>query len=127
MPLPSCFDCRFFCTFDGDARADDLTQADRQESLQGHCRRNPPIVGHFRGEGQSLEYDYGQWPLVLGGDWCGRFEPCERAVRDTAAQTRHVRPRSQFSCSLEPKDATACGRAATPRSVKMGKMEKLRP
>lgn len=101
MPLPSCFDCRFFCTFDGDTRADDLTQSDLHECLQGHCRRNTPIVGHFRGEDQALEYDYGQWPLVLGGNWCGRFEPCERAIRDIASQTRHVGPRSNISCGVE--------------------------
>lgn len=113
MPLPSCFDCRFFCTFDGDTRSDDLTQSDLHECLQGHCRRNTPMVGHFRGEDQALEYDYGQWPLVLGGNWCGRFEPCERAIRDTAAQTRHVRPRSNFSCGVEQ----GCGRAGACRHV----------
>ena len=110
MPLPSCFDCRFFCTFDGETRADDLTQSDLHECLQGHCRRNTPMVGHFRGEDQALEYDYGQWPLVLGSNWCGRFEPCERAIRDIAPQTRHVGPRSNISCGVE-----GCGRARTCR------------
>lgn len=116
MPLPSCFDCRFFCTFDGDTRADDLTQSDLRECLQGHCRRDTPIVGHFRGEDQALEYDYGQWPLVLGGNWCGRFEPCERAIRDAAPQTRHVGPRSNASCGAEQ----GCGRARVGRKCQTG-------
>ncbi len=75
MTLPSCFDCQFFTTLDDDTPAACLEPSDRQKCLQGLCRRNPPAVGRFRGEDESLPYDYGQWPLVLSCDWCGAFKP----------------------------------------------------
>lgn len=84
-----CFDCRFFATLDEDIPADDLTPAQQDECLQGRCRRNPPTIGHFRGEDEDMEYDYGQWPLVLSGDWCGAFEPCQRAIQ-SEAQAHHI-------------------------------------
>lgn len=93
MPLPSCFDCRFFTTLDEGTHAADLTPSEREKCLQGHCRRNPPTVGRFRGEDEDLEYDYAQWPLVLSCDWCGAFAPCRVALRASDAQTPHVGPR----------------------------------
>lgn len=93
MPLPSCFDCRFFTTLDEGAHAADLTPSEREKCLQGHCRRNPPTVGRFRGEDEDLEYDYAQWPLVLSCDWCGAFAPYRVTLHTSDAQTAHVGPR----------------------------------
>jgi hypothetical protein len=91
-----CFDCRFFCSLDG-VRADDLPGAnDDGGCMQGECRRDTPVVGRFCGEDEAFEYDYGQWPLVLICDWCGRFEPCDRA-RHSADTSRHVCARSNIS------------------------------
>lgn len=83
MTLPSCFDCQFFTTLDDDTPAADLMPPDRERCLQGLCRRNPPAVGRFRGEDESLPYDYGQWPLVLSCDWCGSFRPWRIVPRTT--------------------------------------------
>lgn len=101
MLQESCFDCRFFTALALAIRSDDFDPIDRDKTLQGHCRRNPPVVGHYRGEGKDLEYDYGQWPLVLSDDWCGAFEPCQRVSRDNAAQTRHVCAGREMSRSIE--------------------------
>ena len=111
MTLPSCFDCRFFTTLDDDTRAADLMPSERERCPQGHCRRNPPAVGRFRGEDEDLEYDYGQWPLVLTCDWCGAFEPCERAMDARAEQTRHMDPRRvvRHEMADEPKPQFTTG------------------
>lgn len=90
MALPSCFDCQFFTTLHDDTPAADLMPSDRERCLQGLCRRNPPAVGRFRGEDESLPYDYGQWPLVLSCDWCGSFRPWRIVPR--ATQTPPVGP-----------------------------------
>ena len=102
--MTRCLDCGFFCTLNGD-HADDLTQADLKRCDQGECWRNTPAVGRFRGEDESLEYDYGQWPVVLGCDWCGRFEPCANA-RHGAAQTRHVCAGSTIAPKAEDRTGT---------------------
>jgi hypothetical protein len=91
--IVQCYDCRFFSTLDDGVGANSLMQADPDKCLQGHCRRNPPAVGHFRGEDEDLDYDYGQWPLVLSCDWCGAFEACQRGLEHDATPTRHVGPR----------------------------------
>ena len=87
--LPLCFDCRFFATLRLE-RAADLPLEKREkyidECIGGHCRRSPPSVGHFIGEGDTLEYDYGQWPKVMADDWCGAFESCQRNT------TKHTEP-----------------------------------
>jgi len=87
MTQSFCLDCRFFSTDDG-VRSADLAPVKHDECLQGHCRRNPPTVGHFRGENLSLEYDYGQWPIVLSTDWCGAFQP--NPPPEDATQTHHI-------------------------------------
>jgi len=74
-----CFNCRFFAP-DCYRLADELTEDEWDAGLEGECRRDPPQVGRFRGEDEHLQYDYGQWPLVLAVNWCGAFEPCRRAI-----------------------------------------------
>ncbi len=88
--FPYCFDCRFFCPEKtGCLSAGDLKESDWDESLTGECRRHAPQVGRFRGEQEPLQYDYGQWPLVLACNWCGEFQPCDRA-RATASQKKRT-------------------------------------
>ena len=106
---PSCFKCRFFspCDDGGTAqRAGDNVD----DCIQGLCRINPPTVGRFRGEGLDLEYDYGQWPLVLSGDWCGAFQPSQAAPSEGAAPTRHVCAGCDISCGAEQGCDRAHGR-----------------
>jgi hypothetical protein len=113
MTQPLCVDCRFFTTLDDDTRAAELTAAGREMCLQGLCRRNPPTVGRFRGEQESLEYDYGQWPLVLSCDLCGAFEPCRRAAGGSDAQTRHV----GAGCDICGQAESECDRPTNRRHV----------
>lgn len=107
-----CFDCRFFCR-EGIDKADELTAEDWDECLEGDCRRSPPVVGRFRGEDEYLRYDYGQWPLVQAVNWCGAFEPCQRAIRDSAATSRQVCAGRDISCGA----GQGCGCAADRRHV----------
>lgn len=125
MPQPLCLDCRFFATLDDETRAADLSIADRDNCLQGLCRRNPPTVGRFRGEEESLEYDYGQWPLVMSGDWCGAFEPCRRALCDSAPRRARL-ARVATSLAGPGKDAATPMGADVARNVKRGKPAKAR-
>jgi hypothetical protein len=37
----------------------------------------------------------------LACDWCGQFEPCQRATPDSAAQTRHVCAGSAISTEAD--------------------------
>ena len=97
MLLPSCCYCIFFVTLDGDHAAS-LRPADQAECLQGHCRRNPPSVGRFRGEDEDLEYDYGQWPLVLSSDWCGAFEPCRQKRAPVTHRRATFAPDAPYGC-----------------------------
>jgi len=73
MTQLECYDCRFFVVHD--------------ENAPGHCRRNPPTVGRFRGEDEDPKYDYGQWPNVSSFDWCGAFEPDQETPPKGTAQT----------------------------------------
>ena len=86
MTQLSCFDCRFFSAYDEGIRSADLNPEDRNDFLHGHCRRNPPAVGRFRREDVYLEYDYGQWPIVTGYDWCGALEPNPATPPESTAQ-----------------------------------------
>lgn len=98
MMMVRCSDCRFFCTRDDEIHSDDLT--DRGRCLQGRCRRNTPTVGHFRGEDEYLEYDYGQWPLVLSCDWCGAFEPCRPTRHNVALKSPRLRTGNASQTSI---------------------------
>ncbi len=80
-----CFDCKYFSPSAAGSSAENLTEKDWDEAMLGECRRCPPRVGKYLGEGVLVDgYDYGQWPLVLASDWCGAFESCERAHAERA-------------------------------------------
>ncbi len=110
-----CFDCRFFSP-GGYKTADELREEEWDECLEGECRRNPPRVGRFRGEDEHLQYDYGQWPLVQAANWCGAFEPCQRVLGTSAAQTRHADPHRAGRCDVanepNPQSRPAVGQRA---------------
>ena len=72
-----CFDCNFFELDNGIARGH--TESDGAAGhTEGECRFNPPVLGpEIERDGETIRL-YGEFPLVLGTDWCGRFQP--RAV-----------------------------------------------
>jgi hypothetical protein len=89
-----CFFCRFF-------DCQDIADADKpyDEVVPGYCRINPPSPGRYRGE-DFAQYDYGQWPLVLAGEWCGAFEQDSdgsRARRPALTMYEYVRPPQPMS------------------------------
>ena len=110
MDQPFCFDCRFFVPTD--MRHNDPAPDQWDECVEGECRHDTPRLGEMLVDrhGDAFRH-FGQWPKVMACDWCGAFEPGQRATRDIAAQTRHVRARSNISCGVEQ----GCGRARTCR------------
>ena len=85
MSLLSCIDCKYFASNEDGTCASLLMPSEREDLMQGQCRRRPPTVGRFRGENKDLVYDYGQWPLVLSCDWCGKLKPWRKKLRKTSA------------------------------------------
>jgi len=112
MDNPFCFHCRFFAP--DEAGHGNAAHGHWDECMEGECRHDTPRLGDLLVDrhGDAFRH-FGQWPKVMAGDWCGRFEPRQDATRDSGARTRHVRPRSNFSCGVEQ----GCGRAGACRHV----------
>ena len=112
MDNPFCFYCRFFAP--DDAGHGKAAPGQWDECMEGECRRDTPRLGDLLVDrcGDAFRH-FGQWPKVMAGDWCGRFEPRQDATRDSGARTRHVGPRSNASCGVEQ----GCARAGVCRHV----------
>ncbi|TET32868.1 MAG: hypothetical protein E3J72_18740 [Planctomycetota bacterium] len=66
-----CYDCDYFYS------SVELTGKEQCiDHVEGECRRQPPVVGdYFKGSGDedTDEHGFGEFPKVLGADWCGEF------------------------------------------------------
>ena len=49
----------------------------------GQCRREPPQLGEILMDrhGEAFRH-FGEWPKVLGCDWCGAYQPTIRATEE---------------------------------------------
>lgn len=69
-----CFNCRLFAP--GAGGHNELTEDEVDHCLEGECRRHPPCLGVTLIDRHGDEFrHFGEWPKVLGGDWCGLHEP----------------------------------------------------
>jgi len=69
-----CFDCDYFEIEGKDITA--MTEADWHGGCaEGECRFNPPVLGpEVESDGDTFRC-VAEFPKVLSGDWCGKFEP----------------------------------------------------
>jgi hypothetical protein len=52
---------------------------------EGECRRHPPRVGRLGRDCHGDEFrEYGDFPKVLGSDWCGEFAARPSPSAETA-------------------------------------------
>lgn len=84
MSMPCCYDCRFWSPGEeGSGYEESLNLPNQWESeaMSGLCRYGPPVLGETIRDRQGEETRwFGQWPMTMACDWCGRFErrPCRR-------------------------------------------------
>ena len=98
LPLPSCWECRFF-------EAHGLADRDgplADECQSGDCRRHPPIIDLTN---RDASVNYAVFPIVIACDWCGEFAP-RRAPsthrREAEANAAYVMAPQQHGASVSP-------------------------
>jgi hypothetical protein len=83
--MQCCFDCRYFRMVGRDD-PEELVESDWKDGCcEGECRRHPPQVGKLARDLHGDEFrQYGDFPKILGSDWCGEFAPRDNPVATTA-------------------------------------------
>jgi hypothetical protein len=74
MDYTACINCRFF--------APERPEHDpsKPDFVEGECRRHPPALGIMLIDRHGDDFrHFGEWPKVLGSDWCGDYEPRREA------------------------------------------------
>ncbi len=71
----ACIDCRFFKPEGMDTPYD-------HDHVEGECRRHVPMLGVMLTDRHGEEFrHFGEWPRVLGCDWCGDYQSQQKLNR----------------------------------------------
>jgi hypothetical protein len=66
MPEYLCRNCAMF------DQTDIIKEKEEMVWQEGKCRLNPPVIVYSPSVSDRLK---GQWPIVLGTDWCSAWTP----------------------------------------------------
>ncbi len=81
MENQSCSTCQFWKQRDVQYNDDGSL---RYQDRQMVCKRYPPVVKH---DNENLPRDYYSFPVIMGHQWCGEYQPKEpQTINDAAVQ-----------------------------------------
>ncbi len=72
-----CYNCRFFSLGEHGSPAYESENLSKEfeDDWEGICKFNPPVLGELMRDREGDDFrHYGEWPKIMAGEWCGKFE-----------------------------------------------------